>query len=107
HARQLLLQAETARELGLRLAQYWLAETLFQQEAYDASGEAYLKMIREYPDDARAPDALVKLSRSMRLIGDTEQACDALDLLPRQYPNASGVTKNLAALERTRAGCRG
>ena len=27
HARQLLLQAETARELGLRLAQYWLADT--------------------------------------------------------------------------------
>ena len=27
HARQLLVQAETARELGLRLSQYWLADT--------------------------------------------------------------------------------
>ena len=86
-------------------AQYWLAETLFQQEAYGESGEAYLKMIREYPDDARAPDALVKLARSMRLVGDTDRACEALDVLPQQYPNASGVTRNLAALERTRAGC--
>lgn len=86
-------------------AQYWLAETLFQQEAYAESGEAYLKMIREYPDDARAPDALVKLARSMRLVGDTDRACEALDVLPQQYPNASGVTRNLAALERTRAGC--
>lgn len=86
-------------------AQYWLAETLFQQEAYGESGEAYLKMIREYPGDARAPDALVKVARSMRLVGDTEKACEALRVLPQQYPNASGVTKNLAALERTRAGC--
>lgn len=86
-------------------AQYWLAETLFQQEAYAESGQAYTAMIREYPDNARAPDALVKLARSMRLLGDTEKACNALAILPEQYPDASGVTKNLAALERTRAGC--
>lgn len=86
-------------------AQYWLAETLFQQEAYAESGQAYTQMIREYPEDARAPDALVKLARSMRLVGDTEKACNALAILPQQYPNASGVTRNLAALESTRAGC--
>ncbi len=62
-------------------------------------------MIREYPDDARAPDALVKLARSMRLVGDTDKACNALAILPEQYPNASGVTRNLAALESTRSGC--
>ena len=86
-------------------AQYWLAETLFQQEAYAESGQAYTQMIREYPEDARAPDALVKLARSMRLVGDTDKACNALAILPQQYPNASGVTRNLAALESTRAGC--
>lgn len=86
-------------------AQYWLAETLFQQEAFAESGQAYTQMIREYPDDARAPDALVKLARSMRLVGDTDKACNALAILPEQYPNASGVTRNLAALESTRSGC--
>ncbi|MEM5515845.1 tol-pal system protein YbgF [Henriciella sp. AS95] len=86
-------------------AQYWLAETLFQQEAFAESGQAYTQMIRDYPDNARAPDALVKLARSMRLVGDTEKACNALAILPEQYPNASGVTRNLAALESTRSGC--
>ncbi len=86
-------------------AQYWLGESLYQQEAYSASGQAYTKMIRDYPDDPRAPEALAKLARSMRLIGDTEKACGALNLLPQRYPNASGVTKNLAAGERARAGC--
>ena len=86
-------------------AQYWLAEVLYQQEAYPESGAAYTDMIRSYPDDPRAPEALAKLARSMRLVGDTEQACNALDLLPQRYPNASGVTRNLAAGERVRSGC--
>ena len=41
----------------------------------------------------------------MRLLGETERACTALNALPQRYPNASGVTVNLAAVERTRAGC--
>ncbi|MEO1552593.1 MAG: tol-pal system protein YbgF [Pseudomonadota bacterium] len=86
-------------------AQYWLAEVLYQQESYPESGAAYTDMIRSYPDDPRAPEALAKLARSMRLVGDTEQACNALNLLPQRYPNASGVTRNLAAGERVRSGC--
>ena len=86
-------------------AHYWLAESLYQQKAYAESGAAYTTMIRSYPDDPRAPDALVKLARSMRLIGDKEKACLALDSLPKRYPNASGVTRDLAAVERTRSGC--
>jgi len=86
-------------------AQYWLAEVLYQQQAYPESGAAYTDMIRSYPDDPRAPEALAKLARSMRLVGDTDQACNALNLLPQRYPNASGVTRNLAAGERVRSGC--
>ncbi|MEM9739210.1 MAG: tol-pal system protein YbgF [Pseudomonadota bacterium] len=86
-------------------AQYWLGEVLYQQEEHAASGQAYTEMIRAYPDDPRSPDALVKLARSMRLVGDTSRACAALDALPTRYPDASGVTRNLAAVERTRSGC--
>lgn len=86
-------------------AQYWLGEVLFQQDAYAASGQAFTTMIRQYPDDPRAPEALAKLARAMRLVGDTEKACNALDILPQRYPDASGVTKNLAAGERVRSGC--
>ncbi|MEM8615726.1 MAG: tol-pal system protein YbgF [Pseudomonadota bacterium] len=86
-------------------AQYWLGEVLYQQEAYAESGTAYTQMIREYPDDPRAPEALAKLARSMRLVGDSDRACQALDLLNDQYPDASGVTRTLAAGERVRSGC--
>lgn len=86
-------------------AHYWLGESLYQQKAYAESGAAYTTMIRSYPDDPRAPDALVKLARAMRLVGDKDKACLALNTLPKRYPNASGVTQDLAAVERTKSGC--
>ncbi|PKP81183.1 MAG: tol-pal system protein YbgF [Alphaproteobacteria bacterium HGW-Alphaproteobacteria-18] len=88
-------------------AYFWLGETLHQQNAYAESGQAYTTMIRSFPDDTRAPDALARLARSMRLIGDTAKACQALDTLPKRYPNASKVVRDLAAVERTRSGCKG
>lgn len=88
-------------------AYFWLGESLHQQNAYAESGQAYTTMIRSFPDDDRAPDALARLARSMRLIGDTAKACQALDTLPKRYPNASKVVRDLAAVERTRSGCKG
>ncbi|HAY07191.1 MAG TPA: tetratricopeptide repeat protein [Hyphomonas sp.] len=87
-------------------AYFWLGEALHQQSAYAESGQAYTTMIRSYPDDIRTPDAFVRLARSMRLLGEPEKACQALGTLPTRYPNATKVVRDLAAVERTRAGCK-
>ncbi|MDP3460902.1 MAG: tol-pal system protein YbgF [Hyphomonas sp.] len=87
-------------------AHFWLGEALHQQQAYAESGAAYTTMIRSYPDDVRAPDALVRLARAMRFLGETGKACTALDTLPKRYPNATKVVRDLAAVERTRSGCK-
>lgn len=86
-------------------AQYWLGEVLYQQKSYNESGTAYSDMIRKFPTDVRAPDALVKLGRSLRLVGDTTRACAVLATLPTRYPEASPVTRNLADVERARSSC--
>lgn len=87
-------------------AMFWLGEALHQQGAWAESGQAYTSMIRSYPNDTRAPDAFVRLARSMRLVGDPEKACKALDTLPERYPDASKVVRDLAAVERTKSGCK-
>ncbi len=86
-------------------AHFWLAEALYQQQAFAEAGGVYTTMIRSFPDDARAPDALVRLARTMRLIGERERACQALETLPRRYPNASRTVRDLAAVERTQSRC--
>jgi tol-pal system protein YbgF len=86
-------------------AQYWLGEVLYQQKSYAESGQAYQTMIQQFPTDVRAPDALVKLGRSLRLVGESEKACAVLGTLPTRYPDASPVTRNLANVERSRSDC--
>ena len=86
-------------------AQYWLGEVLYQQKSYAESGQAYQTMIQQFPTDVRAPDALVKLGRSLRLVGELEKACAVLGTLPTRYPEASPVTRNLANVERSRSDC--
>ncbi len=86
-------------------AQYWLGEVLYQQKSYAESGQAYQTMIQQFPSDVRAPDALVKLGRSLRLVGELEKACAVLGTLPTRYPEASPVTRNLANVERSRSDC--
>lgn len=86
-------------------AQYWLGEVLFQQQSYAESGAAFSDMIRNFPEDMRAPDGLVKLGRSLRFVGDNERACAVLGTLSTRYPDASPVTRNLADVERSRSGC--
>lgn len=86
-------------------AQYWLGEVLYQQKSYAESGQAYQTMIQQFPTDVRAPDALVKLGRSLRLVGELEKACAVLGTLPTRYPDASPVTRNLANVERSRSDC--
>ncbi len=86
-------------------AQYWLGEVLYQQKSYAESGQAYQTMIQKFPTDVRAPDALVKLGRSLRLVGELEKACAVLGTLPTRYPDASPVTRNLANVERSRSDC--
>jgi tol-pal system protein YbgF len=88
-------------------AYFWLGETLHQRQAYAESGSAFITIIRSYPDDPRAPDALVRLARSLRMLGETERGCTALDTLSRRYPYASKAVRDLAAVERNRAGCKG
>ncbi len=86
-------------------AQYWLGESRLIQEAYPEAAEAYITLISQYPNTAKAPDGLVKLARSLRMMGEAEQACGALNEIPVRYPDANAVTRSLAASERSRAKC--
>ena len=86
-------------------AQYLLGESYLYQEAYAEAAAAYGKLLSGWPKAAKGPEGLVKLARSMRLMGQKDQACKALALMPRQFPNASQAAKTLADAEKSRAGC--
>jgi tol-pal system protein YbgF len=86
-------------------ARYWLGETLFVREAYTDAAGAYIGAIRGWPQTTWAPDATLKLARSMVALKKTADACRTLDELTKRYPKAPANVTARAASTRTAAKC--
>lgn len=86
-------------------ARYWLGETLFVREAYTDAAAAYIGAIRGWPQTTWAPDATLKLARSMVALKKSAEACRTLDELAKRYPKASAQVTSRAASTRVAAKC--
>ena len=86
-------------------ARYWLGETLFVREAYTDAAAAYIGAIRGWPQTSWAPDATLKLARSMVALKKTAEACRTLDELAKRYPKAPSQITSRAASTRVAAKC--
>jgi tol-pal system protein YbgF len=94
---------ETAADRGE--AHFWLGESLFVQELYNAAAESYIASMRNSANGPKAPDALVKLGASLREMGQAGEACTALNSFDDQFPNAAQPARDKAAREASRTGC--
>ncbi len=86
-------------------AHYWLGETLYHQGDYAGSASFLTDMLKKYPNDARRGDALVKLARALREMGETDRACTFLSRLSDIAPDASEGTKQRVQQEQQRSNC--
>jgi tol-pal system protein YbgF len=86
-------------------ARYWLGETQFVREAYTDAAGNYVGAIRGWPQTTWAPDATLKLARSMVALKNTAQACATLDQLSKRYPKAPAQIVSRATSTRVAAKC--
>jgi tol-pal system protein YbgF len=86
-------------------ARYWLGETQFVHEAYGDAAGSYLGAVRGWPQTSWAPDAVLKLSRSLVALKKPADACKTLDELARRYPKAPPAIVSKAASTRVQAKC--
>ncbi len=86
-------------------AQYWLGESLFQQQQYRDAAEAFLAVSTKYDTSARAPEALLRLGQSLAALGEKEAACASLGEVLRKYPRASATIKQAVGREQKRGHC--
>lgn len=86
-------------------AKYWWGETLFVREAYSDAAGAYIGAIRGWPQTSWAPDATLKLARSLVALKKTADACRTLDELAKRYPKAPAQVTSRAASTRVAAKC--
>jgi tol-pal system protein YbgF len=86
-------------------AQYWLGESLFQQQRYRDAAESFLGVSTKFERAGKAPDALLRLGQSLAAMNQKEAACATLAEVGRKYPRASAGVKRGVEQEQKRAHC--
>lgn len=86
-------------------AKYWLGETFYAREDYQAASRAFARSFKDHPDGQKAPDTLLKLAMSLKGQDMTEEACLTLGELDKRFPNAVKSIADKAASERLSYGC--
>jgi len=86
-------------------AQYWLGESLFQQQRYRDAAESFLGVSTKFEHSTKAPDSLLRLGQSLAAMDQKEAACATLAEVGRKYPRASAGVKRGVTQEQKRAHC--
>jgi tol-pal system protein YbgF len=86
-------------------AQYWLGESLFQQQRYRDAAESFLGVSTKFERSTKAPDALLRLGQSLAAMNQKEAACATLAEVGRKFPRASVSVKRGVEQEQKRAHC--
>ena len=86
-------------------AKYWLAETYYVRQIFDAAARTYLEGYQKYPRSPKAPDMLLKLAKTLTIMGQTTEACATLGELSDRFPNLRASLRTKARSERRVAGC--
>jgi tol-pal system protein YbgF len=86
-------------------AQFWLGESLFQRQRYDAAAEAFLAVSTKHEQHPKAAEALLRLGQSLAALNQKEMACATLAEVGRKYPKASNSVKQGVDREQKRARC--
>ncbi|MCB1956582.1 MAG: tol-pal system protein YbgF [Rhodocyclaceae bacterium] len=72
-------------------AHFWAGNAWFQEREAARASDLYRKVAEQWPDDPRAPDALLGLASSQQAMGDTKGARETLDRITKTYPDSSAA----------------
>jgi tol-pal system protein YbgF len=86
-------------------AEFWLGESLFQRQRYDAAAQAFLDLSTRHGSHAKAPEALLRLAQSLAAMKQKEMSCATLAEVGRKYPKASATVKQGVEREQKRVRC--
>ena len=72
-------------------AHYWTASAQYQLKDYANAADHYGRVASQWPDDTRAPDALLGLSSAQSGLGDLKAATRSLEKLVAKYPSSQAA----------------
>ena len=72
-------------------AQYWIGNAYYAMRDYKAAIAAQQKVVRLWPENAKAPDALLNIASSQAENGQSAAARETLRTLVKKYPSSSAA----------------
>jgi len=70
-------------------AQYWIGNAYYAMRDYKSAIAAQQKVVRLWPENSKAPDALLNIASSQAEIGQSSAARETLRTLVKKYPSSS------------------
>lgn len=83
--------ATHAQSAMLPNAHYWLGSSLHQQKQYAQAANAFGHVVATWPNDAKAPDALLAQANALVGAKDVDGAVKVLQMLVEKYPTSPAV----------------
>jgi tol-pal system protein YbgF len=81
-------------------AQYWLGEAYYVNREFPNAVTAFQRVITDWPDSRKAPDALVKVGFTQAALGKTAEARDTLENVQKRYPGTEAAALAADRLKR-------
>ncbi len=74
-------------------AQFWLGDCYFNQQQYPLAIQGFERVLNDYQNAPKSPDALLKIAIAQLQLGATDEARQAIDTLGQRYPKSTAVQK--------------
>lgn len=72
-------------------AQYWTGNAYYALRDYKNAITAQQKVLANWPDNAKAPDAMLNIASSQAELGDAKAARETMQLLLKKYPTSQAA----------------
>jgi tol-pal system protein YbgF len=70
-------------------AQYWIGNAYYAMRDYKSAIAAQQKVVRLWPENSKAPDALLNIASAQTELGQSKEARETLRTLVKKYPSSS------------------
>jgi len=70
-------------------AQYWIGNAYYAMRDYKSAIAAQQKVVRLWPENSKAPDALLNIASAQTELGQSNAARETLRTLVKKYPSSS------------------
>ena len=72
-------------------AHYWQASSHYALREFAKAADQYARVVASWPNDLKAPDAMLGQANSQAELGDSKASTRTLEALIQQYPNSTAA----------------